>query len=109
MRTFNIYPYEMIPDSQSGQLSHADAIFFLSDAAFLSRLDRLAIASKSSFVVKAILLLLIYGKFDRALQLFEEQQPLLSESSRRPLALFFDRLPVPRHRSVAPRNKQSHR
>jgi hypothetical protein len=100
--------YEMIPDSQSGQLSHADAIFFLSDAAFLSWLDRLAIASKSSFLVKAILLLLIYGKFDRALQLFEEQQPLLSESSRRSLALFFDRLPLSKRHSATLRNKQPH-
>ena len=91
--------YQMIPDSQSGQLSHADAIFFLSDAAFLSRLDRLAVVSKSSFLVKAVLLLLIYGKFDRALQLFEEQQSVLSESSRRPLALFFDRFPLPQRRS----------
>jgi FkbM family methyltransferase len=101
--------YQIIPNSQSGQLSYADAIFFLSDAAFQSRLDRLAVASKSSFVVKAVLLLLIYGKFDRALQLFEEQQPLLSESSRRPLALFFDRLPLPQRRSVASRTKRLNR
>lgn len=100
--------YQMIPDSQSGQLSHADAIFFLSDEAFLSWLDRLTVAGKSSFLVKAILLLLIYGKFDRALQLFEEQQPSLFETSRRPLALFFDRLPLSERRSATSRSKRSH-
>ncbi|CBE70143.1 MAG: FkbM family methyltransferase [Candidatus Methylomirabilis oxygeniifera] len=100
--------HQMIPDSQSGQLSHADAIFFLSDEAFLSWLDRLAVVGKSSFLVKAILLLLIYGKFDRALQLFEEHQTLLSESSRRSLALFFDQLPLSDRRSATSRNKGFH-
>lgn len=101
--------YQMMPNSQSGQLSYADAIFFLSDAAFQSWLDRLAVVSKPSFLVKAVLLLLIYGKFDRALQLFEEQQSLFPESSQRSLMLFFDRLPLPQRRSDASRNKRLNR
>ncbi|MBZ0160178.1 MAG: hypothetical protein K8G79_08600 [bacterium] len=95
--------YQIIPNVQSGQLSYADAIFFLSDAALQSWLNRLTAADKSSFLVRAILVLLIYGKFDRALQLFEEQQLLLSESVRQPLALFFHRLPLLPRRSDASR------
>lgn len=101
--------YQITPNSQSGQLAYADAVFFLSDAALLSRLDRLTDARKSSVLVKAILLLLIYGKFDRALQLFDEQQSCLSESLQRPFALFFERLPLPKRRSDADRIKRLNR
>jgi FkbM family methyltransferase len=101
--------YQIIPNAQSGQLSYADAIFFLSDAALQSWLNQLAAVDKSSFLVKVILVLLIYGKFDRALQLFEEQQVLLSESARKPLALFFSRLPLQPRRSDASRIKRLNR
>lgn len=101
--------YQITPNSQSGQLAYADAVFFLNDAALLSRLDRLTDAHKSSVLVKAILLLLIYGKFDRALQLFDEQQPCLSKSLQRSFALFFERLPLPKRRSDAARIKRLNR
>lgn len=100
---------QIISNAQSGQLSYADAIFFLSDAALLSHLDRLDVADKSNFLARAILLLLIYGKFDRALQLFKEQQPLLSESLQGSFMLFFDRLPLPKRRSDAERIKRLNR
>lgn len=100
--------YQIIPDSRSGQIAYADAIFFLSDAAFRAYLDGLPADGQSAVLAKFLLLLLIYGKFDCALQLFDERQLLLSESVRKTFTTFFSALPPGRRRSVANRDGRVH-
>lgn len=98
--------HQVIPDSCSGQLSYADAVFFLSDAAIAMQLARLDEASASVWVVKAILLLLIYGKFDRALQLFDQRRSCLFASEGKVLAAFFATLPRSTRPTAAERDHQ---
>lgn len=100
--------YQIIPDSRSGQIAYADAIFFLSDAAFQAYLGSLPADGQSAVFAKFLLLLLIYGKFDCALQLFDERQLVLSESVRNTFAAFFSTLPPGRRRAAANRDGHVH-
>ncbi|MBN2701206.1 MAG: FkbM family methyltransferase [Methylothermaceae bacterium] len=95
--------FAIIKDSRSGQLAYADAVFFVSDVRFQAMVTKLRSRERSILIVKAILLLTVYGKFDRALQLFEEYATALDPFMREALNPFVATFPTSRKRSSAER------
>jgi len=76
-------------NQRSGRIAYADGIFFIQEDRLLARLASMTIGEAQSAALKAMLLLLLYGKPDMAARMFDLTSGYLDQPRRESLGVWF--------------------